>query len=103
MWPEFFRTRVGLMGTDSPPESPSDSVDRDASVDAGFPDLAMPSMVVHGEVEAAVECDPSLAPIGPSAFLVEPAVLEEQEVQALLQGLSAALQSAAMALDDPSD
>src|SRR5689334_2401158 len=47
------------------------------------------------EIERIVETDPSLVPTQPSAMLVEPSVLDPQEVRALLTDLSALLQSAA--------
>ena len=46
---------------------------------------------VHEPVYEAVENDLGSVPIGPSALLVEPAVLDELELEALLGGLSLAL------------
>src|SRR5665213_364185 len=45
------------------------------------------------QIEQWVENDPSLAPLGPSAFLVEPSVLDPAEVAALLADLPALLAS----------
>src|SRR3954453_17353492 len=75
------------MGMDSPPQ--------DGQI-AQCPDQRAGSIgFIEDPIEIAVEHDLSLVPTGPSALLVEPAVLDEQEVQALLCGLSQALQSAA--------
>src|SRR5678816_4697518 len=46
-------------------------------------------------VERLVENDPSLVPGGPSALLVEPSVLDPEEVRALLVDLHALLAGAA--------
>src|SRR5437867_4348528 len=47
------------------------------------------------ETERLVELDPSLVPTGPSALLVEPSVLDPEEVRALLADLGALLAGAA--------
>jgi len=47
------------------------------------------------DIERLVETDPSLVPTRPTAMLVEPSVLDPQEVHALLADLSTLLQSAA--------
>src|SRR5215203_3964332 len=47
------------------------------------------------QVERLVENDPSLVPGGPSALLVEPSVLDPEEVRALLIDLHALLAGAA--------
>src|SRR5215203_4799066 len=47
------------------------------------------------QVERLVEADPSLVPGGPSALLVEPSVLDPEEVRALLVDLHALLAGAA--------
>src|SRR3954452_8672082 len=47
------------------------------------------------DIERLVETDPSLVPTRPSAMLVEPSVLDQQEVQTLLADLGTLLQSAA--------
>ena len=47
------------------------------------------------ELERAIEDDPSLAPGAPSALLVEPAVLDPLEVEALLSDLAPLLAAAA--------
>src|SRR3954471_12213482 len=70
------------MGMDSPPQN-----GQFAAVGVGG--------FIEDPIELSVENDLSLVPTGPSALLVEPAVLDEQEVQALLCGLSQALQTAA--------
>src|SRR4051812_18275764 len=46
------------------------------------------------QVERLVENDPSLVPAGPSALLVEPSVLDPEEVRALLVDLHALLAGA---------
>jgi len=71
------------MGMDSPPQN---AVVVAQAAGIGF---------IEDPIELSVENDLSLVPTGPSALLVEPAVLDEQEVQALLCGLSQALQTAA--------
>jgi hypothetical protein len=54
------------------------------------------SPVADGEpaLEQWIETDPSLAPTGPSALLVQERVLEPDEVDALLEGLSTLLADA---------
>ena len=46
------------------------------------------------DIERLVESDPSLVPSGPSALLVEPSVLDPEEVRALLTDLNALLTGA---------
>src|SRR5687767_10907079 len=53
------------------------------------------------DFEHALETDPRLAPVGRSALLVEPAVLDPREVEALLADLGELLAAAAHAADDP--
>src|SRR5882757_8432202 len=55
------------------------------------------------DVERLVENDLSLVPSGASRLLVEPAVLDPEEVQALLGGLTALLRSAEATGDFPAE
>src|SRR5688572_3352792 len=80
------------METDLPPTT-SESFGRSCGSAGEAPSTAIG--FVPDPIEAAIENDPTLVPAGPSKLLVEPAVLDEQEVQALLCGLSQALQTAA--------
>jgi hypothetical protein len=51
----------------------------------------------EAELEADLENDPALVPAGASALLVAPAVLDPQEVEALLSGLHALLEDSSAA------
>src|SRR5215208_7099752 len=51
----------------------------------------------QGELESAIESDPALVPASASALLVAPAVLDPQEVEALLSGLHSLLEETSAA------
>ena len=55
------------------------------------------------ELERSIESDPSLMPVGRSSLQVESTVLDPEEVQALLGGLTALLRSAEATGDFPAE
>jgi hypothetical protein len=70
---------------------PDPPVSDDASDGRGDESTAQASL------EAAIETDPALVPAGASALLVAPAVLDPQEVEALLSGLHSLLEETSAA------
>src|ERR1700733_5087174 len=67
---------------------------KDCPADSDTPLL---SEEAQQDVEQLIETDPALVPQGPSALLVESAVLDPHELNALLSGLEASLAEAAIA------
>ena len=60
-------------------------------------------LTAAAELEQAIESDPSLVPVGPSRLQVESTVLDAEEVEALLGGLTALLRSAEATGDFPAE
>src|SRR5688500_1239760 len=69
--------------------------------DVGRLDVDLDAALDVDNVEQWVETDPALAPTGRSALLVEPAVLDPEEVDALLADLGDLLAAASSDLTDP--
>jgi hypothetical protein len=65
------------------------------------PPAALLTALEDDNLEELIENDPALVPAGPSALLVEPAVLDPREIDALLCDLGALLAAAASDLADP--
>src|SRR5215208_915986 len=91
------------------PDPPAELIDRarvDASEvesEAGVAETTADDLAADSEdlaadsLESAFEADPSLVPAGASALLVAPAVLDPQEVEALLSGLHSLLEETSAA------
>src|SRR5688500_16018344 len=87
------------MGKESQPVGGAN--EDEVTEDGSDPDWTCSNTPTREQVERMVEHDPSLAPTGPSALLVEPAVLEPAEVRALLADLNALLAGAALSAGLP--
>src|SRR5688500_13512311 len=88
--------REDRTGMDSPQRAVPSSLASTghSSAEPDGPDCSAPSTDADESpdaVERQLESDPALVPSGPSALLVEPSVLEPEEVAALLSGLGALL------------
>jgi len=69
----------------------------DLASDATCEDAKADDASEADSLESAIEADPALVPAGASAFLVAPAVLDPQEVEALLSGLHSLLEESSAA------
>lgn len=101
------------MATDAPEETPYAATvadtdadgdgDADAESDADVEAELAADLADAAEHERSFESDRSLVPLSRSFLQVEPAVLDAEEVQALLGGLTALLRSAEATGDFPAE